>query len=268
MRRPALQVTAQVREYPHWSARAGFLCPNPRLAGRVIWVEGRENLLFTAYFEHSVGFRSDINANLMQDVCFLTREGKLPFISGADFNFPPSLWQDLSIHGGSLWLQKLGASVVIPRVNHTHVPCGQRSEARHHRLFLGVNAHQTSDTEMRDCEVSSLGSALWCQADAQHQLRIGGVQTADWEVQEAEIGTTRTYSKDRTRNTLKVPTQQSGTKQDAIVSSKARSFAARMVRKTRKLHAPNMITRVVSWKRQMSWATLWRPGAMPQINIG
>ena len=118
---------AQVREYSHWSAHVGFpspcpyvqtklvfLCPNPRLAGRVIRVEGREILLFTAYFEHSVGFRSDINANLMQDVCFLTRDGKLPFILGADFNFPPSLWQDLSIHGGSIWLQKLGASVVIP----------------------------------------------------------------------------------------------------------------------------------------------------------
>ena len=29
-------------------------------------------------------------------------------------------------------------------------------------------------------------SALWCQADAQHQRRIGGVQTGDWEVQQAE----------------------------------------------------------------------------------
>ena len=93
---------------------AGFLCPNPRLAGRVIRVMGREILLFTAFSEHSVGFRSDINANLMQDVCFLTRDGKLPFILGAGFNFPPNLWQDLSMHGGSLWLQKLGASVVIP----------------------------------------------------------------------------------------------------------------------------------------------------------
>ena len=37
----------------------------------------------------------------------------------ADVNFPPSLWQDLSVHGGSLWLQKLGASVVIPGEPHT-----------------------------------------------------------------------------------------------------------------------------------------------------
>ena len=63
---------------------AGVLCPNPRLAGRVIRVMGREILLPTAYFEHSVGFRSDINANLMHDVCFPKRDGKLPFILGAD----------------------------------------------------------------------------------------------------------------------------------------------------------------------------------------
>ena len=81
---------------------AGILCPNSLLAGRVIRVMGREILLLTAYFEHSVGSRSDTNANLMQDVCFLTRVGRFPFILGADFNFPPSLWQDL------------GASVVIP----------------------------------------------------------------------------------------------------------------------------------------------------------
>ena len=81
---------------------------------------GREMLLFTAYFEHSVGFRSDINANLMQDVSFLTRDGKLAFILGADFNFPPSLWQDLSMHGGSFCKRKLGASVVIPEgTTHT-----------------------------------------------------------------------------------------------------------------------------------------------------
>ena len=90
---------------------AGVLCTNPRLAERVVRI-----LLPTAYFEHSVGFRSDISANLMYDVCFLTRDGK---ILGADDNCPPSLWQDLSIHGGGLWIPKLGASVVAP-VGSTH----------------------------------------------------------------------------------------------------------------------------------------------------
>ena len=65
---------------------------------------------FTAYFEHSVGFRSDINANFVQDVCFLTRDGMLPFILGADFNFPAKLvarlvhawWQPLDTKVGSI----------------------------------------------------------------------------------------------------------------------------------------------------------------------
>ena len=35
-----------------------------------------------------------------------------------------------------------------------------------------------------------------------------------------------------------------------------------------KRHAPNMQARVVSWKRHMSWATLWRLGVMPRLNIG
>ena len=52
---------------------AGVLCPNPRLAGRVIGVMGREILLLAAYFEHSVGCRSDINANLCM-TCVLSRE--------------------------------------------------------------------------------------------------------------------------------------------------------------------------------------------------
>ena len=46
----------------------GILCQNPRLAGRVIRVMGREILLLAAYFEHSVGFRSNINANLIHVV--------------------------------------------------------------------------------------------------------------------------------------------------------------------------------------------------------
>ena len=72
----------------------------------------------------------------MQDMCFLTRDGKLPFILGADFNFLPNLWQDLSMHGGSLWLQKLGASVVIPgKTTHTcRVGKGQKPDIIDHFL--------------------------------------------------------------------------------------------------------------------------------------
>ena len=72
----------------------GVVCPNPRLAGRVIRVMGGEILLFTAHIEHT---------NLMQDMCFLTRDGKLPFILGADFNFPPSLWRMAAAFGFGSW---------------------------------------------------------------------------------------------------------------------------------------------------------------------
>ena len=58
-----------------------------------------EILLLTSYFEHPVGFRSEINVNLMHDMCFLTRDGRLPLISGADCNFPPSPWQDSTLLG-------------------------------------------------------------------------------------------------------------------------------------------------------------------------
>ena len=51
---------------------AGVLSPNSRLAERVIRVMGKEILLLTAYFEHSVGLRTETIANLMDDVCFLT----------------------------------------------------------------------------------------------------------------------------------------------------------------------------------------------------
>ena len=147
---------------------AGVLCPNPRLAGRVIRVICREILLSTAYFQHSVGFRSDINANLMQDVCFLTRDGKFPFIFGSGFPLPAKLVAR-PVHARRQPLaSETGSISGHSRGNHTHVPCRQRSAARHHRLFLGVNTYQTSDTEMRDCEVGPLGSALWCQACAQH----------------------------------------------------------------------------------------------------
>ena len=81
------------------------MCPNPRLAGRSCASWAGRFFCSQAYFEHSVGFRSDTNVNLMHDV---------PFILAADFDFPPGLWQDHSMHGGNLWIQKLEASVVPP----------------------------------------------------------------------------------------------------------------------------------------------------------
>ena len=66
-----LLTMVRVQACSHWSENVGFpspcqsavtmlvLCPNSRLAGKVTRVMGREILLLTAYFEHSVGFRSD-----------------------------------------------------------------------------------------------------------------------------------------------------------------------------------------------------------------
>ena len=131
MQQSALQTMVQVREYSLWCAHVGFskllsictceIAPNPRLAGRVIRVMGRVILLFTACFEDSVGFRNDINANLMQDVCVFSRETESIHSSWErDFNFPPSLWQDLSMQRGTFWIRMLGASVVIPEgTTHT-----------------------------------------------------------------------------------------------------------------------------------------------------
>ena len=143
---------------------------------------------------------------------------------GSEFEFRAKLVARLVHACRQSLVTEVGSISVHSKGNHTHVSYKQSSKARHHRLLLGVNTHQTSDTEMRNCDVSSLGSAFWCQADAQHQLRIGSVQTAHWEDQQAKSSQ---HSKDRARNTLRKPTQHFGTKQDAIVSSKARSLAAR-----------------------------------------
>ena len=81
---------------------------------RVIRVVGKDILLLTAYFEHSTKIRSEIDANLMQDVCLLTTDGTLP-----------SIWEQISIHRqvcgqirlsmeSNRSLQKLGASVITP----------------------------------------------------------------------------------------------------------------------------------------------------------
>ena len=148
VRRPALQATAQVREYSHWSAHVGFPSPCPYVPMKLAffapthdWQGGSHVSWAGRFVVHSLfrAFRSAVNANLIQDVCFLTRDGKFPFILGADFNFPPNSWQDLSMYGGSLWLQKLGASVAIPEgTTHTcRVGKGQKPDSIDY--FFGVN---------------------------------------------------------------------------------------------------------------------------------
>ena len=236
---------------------AGVLCTTPRLAGRVIRVMGME-ILMTAYFEHSIGFRSDINANLMQDLCFLTRDGKLPFILGGGFNFPPSLWQDLSMHRGSLWLRKLGASVVIPQgTTHTcRTGKGQKPDIIDYFLVSTLIRPLR-----RKCEI--VKSVFWGPhygVELTLNINFGSV------VSRQLIGK---FSKRNRHNTnaLQGQNTQHTEEADPALWNEARRNCVFEGKKPRcqdgqedtKLHAPNMLTRVVSWKRQMSWATLWRP---------
>ena len=108
-------------------------------------------------------FPQRYNAHLMQDVCFLTRDGRLPLTLGADFNFLPSLWQDLSMHGGSLWIRKLGASVFVPE-GTTH-KC--RTGKGQNPDIIGYFLMSTL--------VRPLIQKSWCS-----------VQTADWKNQQAK----------------------------------------------------------------------------------
>ena len=132
---------------------AGILCPNSRLAGRVIRVMGREILLLTAYFEHSVSFRSDTNANLMQDVCFLTRDGRVSIHSGCGFQ----LSAKPMARSDSAWRWHLDQATGCIGGHSgrllTHVSHGQRPKTRHRRLFHGVCMHSSPDTKMSSDQI-------------------------------------------------------------------------------------------------------------------
>ena len=82
--RAVLQTMVQVREYSHAFARVGLSEPLCVLTKREFSAPtpGEGHSCHGQYSEHSVGFLSDINANLMHDV-FLTRDGKLPFYLGS-----------------------------------------------------------------------------------------------------------------------------------------------------------------------------------------
>ena len=98
---------------------AGFPGTNPRLAGRVIRAMGREILLFTAYFEHSVGFRSDQRQFDARRV-FSHERWEVSFHSGSRFQLPTQIVAR-PVHARRQSLaQKLGASVVILEgITHT-----------------------------------------------------------------------------------------------------------------------------------------------------
>ena len=201
----------------HMHQGSWFFCSNPPLAERVIRVMGREIVVYSS-FRVLRRFPQRYQRQFDARRVFSYERRKASFHSGSGFQLPAKLVAR-PVHARRQSLaSETGSISGHPRVNHTHVPCGQRSEARHHRELVVSRQHvlQGESTQHAD----SGDPAVWNEA------------------------------------------------RRAFVSSKARSLAAKMVRKTRKLHAPNLLTRVASWRRLMSWATQWRPGATLRINTG
>ena len=167
----------------HWFSKplsictdeARFLCNTPRLAERVIRVMGREIVLyslFRAFRWFPQRYQGQFDARRV----FSHERWNASFHSGSRFQIPPNLWQDLSMHGGSLWLQKLGASVVITgRTTHTcRVGKGKKPDIIDYFLVSTLIRPL-----IQKCEI--VKSVPWVQ----HQIRNGGVQAADREVQQA-----------------------------------------------------------------------------------
>ena len=127
--RPAME---QVRECSHWPAHVGCptpclhaqtkpvsAAPTPTVGGAGHSCHGHVNFAAHSLFRTLSDFAA-ISMPISCTTCASSRETEdSQFILGADLNFPPSLWQDSSLRGGSLWIQKLGASVVTQLVPHT-----------------------------------------------------------------------------------------------------------------------------------------------------
>ena len=64
---------------------------------------------------------------------------------------------------------------------------------------------------------------------------------------------------------MREPIQQSGTKKDADAFLTATDCAVRTGKETPRWHALKVQTRLGFWKRQSSWATLWKPGLTPLL---
>ena len=102
--------------------------------------------------------------------------------------------------------------------NYTHVPYRQMSKARHHRLFLGVDTHQTSDTGMRNC----VKSGPWGPHNGVKltlNINFGSVVSRQLV---GKISKRNRHHTNALQGQSTQPTQHIGTKQDATVSSKAK----------------------------------------------
>ena len=126
MQRSALRTTEQVRVYSLWCAHVDFVNPCLHVPMKLDfsaptheWQEGSDASWVGKFCcLQLISSTPSVSAAINARRVFSQETGKLPFILGADFNLPPRLWQDLSMHGGSLWVRKLGASVVIPEKTH------------------------------------------------------------------------------------------------------------------------------------------------------
>ena len=229
---------------------------------------GRDILLLTAYFKHSMGFRNEIIANLMHDVCFLTGDGRLPFILGADFNFPPSPWQDSSLHGGSLWIQKLGVSVVAP-VGFTHTCRSGRGQKPDKINYFLVSTRIRPLKQ--NCEVVKSGPwgphyGVRITLNTNFESVVVLQLMCAYSEQRNTMRKLSTTASFRTEPNQTI--RHAGKKQGAVVFLLEGSRVVRTGRRSPRWHAPNARTQLGFWKRQTSWATLWRPGVTLLPNAG
>ena len=279
VRRPALQATAQVREYSHWSAHvgfpspcpyvvdeAGFLCPNPRLAGRVIrvsWV-GRFcclQLISSTPCRFPQRYQRQFDARRV----FSHERRKASSHFGSRFQLPAKLVarpvharrQSLASETGSISGHFPGGT--------THTCCvgkGQKPDIIDYFLVSTLIRPL-----IQKCEI--VKSVPWGPHPG---VKLTLSIKFESVVSRQLIGK---FSKRNRHNTnvLQGQSTQHTDSADPAIWNEARRNCVFEGKKPRcqdglKLHALNMLTRVASWKRLMSWATLWRPGATLRINIG
>ena len=104
------------------------------------------------------------------------------------------------------------------------------------------------------------------QTDSQHQLRFGGVQTADWEVQKRNRHSTDALQGQSTQHIDEAdPALWNDARRNCVFEGK--KPRCQDGQEDTQAACSQSLTRVVSWKRQMSWPCF---GAwiMLRIDIG
>ena len=224
---------------------------------------GREILLFTAYFEHSVGFPLRYQRQFDARRVFSHERWKASFHSGSRFQLSrPTCGKTCpcteAVFGFRNWEHQLS-------FRGDREGKGQKPDIIHHFLVSTLIRPL-----IHKCEI--VKSVPW---GPHYGVKLALSIKFETMVSRQLIGKFNKRDRHNTNVLQGLSTQHTDSADPAIWNEarrncvfEARSLAARMVRKTRKLHVPNTLTRVVSWKRPMSWATLWRPGASLRTNVG